>query len=103
MKKNLVIFFLGVTMISFGQNRNNVWMLCGYGIHNCGIQFISGQVDTFSVYRNMEFFITNASICDTTGELLFYTNGDYIENRNHSRLLNSTNFNPTVTGDTIYG
>ncbi len=68
-----------------------------------GLDFNSGSVDTFSVYRGINFFITNASICDTSGQLLFYTNGDYIENRNYSRLLNSTNFNPTITGDTTFG
>ncbi|MCX6290712.1 MAG: hypothetical protein NT126_02995, partial [Bacteroidetes bacterium] len=106
MKKLFFLLLLLLLQSALGQNRNNVWMLGGAiapTYPKFGIDFNSGVVDTFSVFRGINFFITNASICDTTGELLFYTNGDYIENRNHSRLLNSTNFNPTVTGDTIYG
>lgn len=71
--------------------------------HNCGIDFNSGVADTFTVYRDLGFFITNAGICDTNGQLLFYSNGDYIANRTHGRLLNATFFNPTITGDTTYG
>jgi len=68
-----------------------------------GVDFNSGSVTTFTLSRPMDMFITNGSICDTSGQLLFYSNGDYIANKNHTRLLNSTNFNPTITGDTVNG
>jgi hypothetical protein len=58
------------------------------------INFNSGIADTFSVLRNMGFFITNTSFSDTSGSLLFYTNGVRINNANHDTLLNSDNFNP---------
>lgn len=51
-------------------------------------------MDTNSIYRVMSFFVTNASICDTSGNLLFYSNGLTIGNRNHDTLENSENFNP---------
>ena len=99
----LILFFIH-TLFLFAQKRNNVWMIGGeLPNHNCGIDFNQGTPDTFTVYRDLGFFITNAGICDTTGQLLFYSNGDYIANRNHGRLLNTTFFNPTITGDTTYG
>lgn len=43
-------------------------------------------------------------INDTSGNLLFYSNGIYMANSNHDTLLNSTNFNPgyaTAVGNTF--
>ncbi len=59
-----------------------------------GVNFNSGAAESFTVYRSMRMFITDASICDTSGQLLFYTNGVYIANRNHDTLENCENFNP---------
>ncbi|MEP7128818.1 MAG: T9SS type A sorting domain-containing protein [Chitinophagales bacterium] len=42
----------------------------------------------------MSFFVTNTSICDSTGNLLFYTNGLNIGNSNYDTVINATNFNP---------
>jgi hypothetical protein len=61
---------------------------------NCGIDFSSGQADTFSVIRPMNFYYTNTSVCDSLGSLLFYSNGISIANRLHLPLLNEANFNP---------
>lgn len=68
--------------------------LTGNNFPKCGIDFNSGNPDTFSLVRPMSFFINNSSICDTTGQLLFYTNGIYVANSNHDTLLNGQNFNP---------
>ena len=82
-------------IVSFGQRENNIWMMGNYQPNlNSGIDFNSGSPDTFSVLRNLDFYLLNASICDTTGMLLFYTNGQYVANRIHDTLLNSVNFNP---------
>ena len=51
-------------------------------------------MDTNSILSATPMFFTNASICDTTGELLFYSNGITISNRNHDTLQNSIDFNP---------
>jgi hypothetical protein len=88
-----LIFFSFAKCIA--QKENNIWMLGNQQPNNnCGIDFNSGNPDTFSLTRNMDFFLLNASICDTSGMLLFYTNGQYIANRNHDTLLNSRDFNP---------
>jgi hypothetical protein len=63
------------------------------------IDFNQGFADPGIVYRQMNFFNTNASICDTSGQLLFYTNGVYIANRNHDSLMNCKDFNPGWSTD----
>ncbi len=76
---------------------NNVWMLSdtygpGYSLY--GINFNNGIPDTFSIYRPMYFFNTNSSLCDTSGNMLMYSNGVFIANSVNDTLSNSTNFNP---------
>jgi hypothetical protein len=94
----LCVFFLQLIFIphtSFSQKENNIWMMSqDLPNYNCGIDFNNGAPDTFSLLRDMDIFLLNASICDTSGMLLFYTNGQYISNRNHDTLLNSIDFNP---------
>ena len=57
-----------------GQNRMNVWEL-SYSTDtvypNSEIQFDSMIADTNSILRPMAFSITNSSICDKEGNLLF--------------------------------
>ena len=111
MKSFLFIFiFLGLINFSFGQDikRDNIWML-GADLDptypQTGIDFNSGNADTFSLIRPMAFFLTNASICDTNGQLLFYTNGNYVSNRLHQMMPGTAGFNPgdNTTGTYPYG
>src|SRR5690606_1334952 len=48
----------------------------------------SKPVDTVYVPRAIQFDWTNASNCDANGNLLFYTNGKYVFNRNNQRMPN---------------
>ncbi len=93
--RGAVIVIVSLPSNLLAQKENNIWMMSNQlPNQNCGIDFNSGIADTFSLLRNMNFFLLDASICDTSGMLLFYTNGQYIANRNHDTLLNSVNFNP---------
>ncbi len=42
----------------------------------------------------MSFRFTAITMCDRQGNLDFYTNGNWIANRNHDTLMGSQNFNP---------
>jgi hypothetical protein len=74
----------------FGQKEDYVWIL-GYGNERVtpqkptgGVNLIFddfGGVDTVYVPRKVNFDWANASICDPDGNLLFYTNGNYVSNR----------------------
>ena len=98
----IFLIFLSILIIielqSMGQ-YNNIWML-GHNYGNpsiyprSGLDFSLGNPDTFSLFRPMPFFLTNASVCDSNGQLLFYSNGIYIANKLHDTLENSQNFNP---------
>jgi hypothetical protein len=97
--KNLlpILFLFHLSHSTFSQNRDNTWMLGGFiapTYPKFGLDFSSGTADTFSLFRDMNFFDTNAGICDTSGQLLFYTNGIYVANRNHDSLFNTAGFNP---------
>ena len=91
-------FFFLVMMVSevAAQNRTNVWELSyTFGTApKCELRYNGSSMDTNSVYRVMSFFDTNASICDTNGNLLFYSNGITIGNRNYDTLQNAVDFNP---------
>ncbi|MBA3648257.1 MAG: T9SS type A sorting domain-containing protein [Chitinophagales bacterium] len=106
MIRNIIIWLFiicsGTSLLA--QNRANIWELSyqNYG-PNCGIDFNLGYADTFSVIRKLVFFITNSSICDTEGNILFYTNGQWIANRKGDSLKNCNKFNSGYLTDVYYG
>ncbi len=72
------------------------------GYPQFGVDFNSGNADTFSLLRPMAFFLTNASICDTNGQILFYTNGNYVSNRFHQMMPGTAGFNPGDENNDTY-
>lgn len=100
LKANYVLVCFFVFMLyseySVGQKENNAWMIGTYGppIKHSFIDFNTSFPIVDSVYSTLYFFLTNASICDTSGQLLFYTNGHVIYNRNHDSLFNTSGINP---------
>lgn len=102
----LATFFLFPFQI-FSQvdKRDNIWMLGGatpLGYPKFGVDFNMGSADTFSLQRPMGFFLTNSSICDTNGQLLFYTNGNFVSNRIHQLMPGSAGFNPGYENAATY-
>ncbi|TAK41131.1 MAG: T9SS type A sorting domain-containing protein [Saprospiraceae bacterium] len=57
------------------------------------INFNSAPPDINEFYTDMDLAITNASMCDTAGNLLFYTNGKRIFNKNHQLMVNGDSIN----------
>jgi hypothetical protein len=101
----LLLFIKSNFLFSQESKRDNIWMLgaiAAPGYPQFGIDFNSGNADTFSLLRPMAFFLTNASICDTNGQLLFYTNGNYVAGRNHAMMPNTAGFNPGDENDDTY-
>lgn len=103
------LFFLICIVISFNcfsQNRSNIWYIGAFNsdpqMRKIGIDFSTGIADTFVFPRELSFFITDASICDTNGNMLLYTNGIWIANQHDEHMLNSTDFNPGYSTD-YYG
>lgn len=59
------------------------------------IDFNTDPPDIYYQYREMSMDIANASICDSLGNLLFYTNGIGISNASHELMENGDGLNPS--------
>ncbi len=83
MKIKLVLFVLFFTSIAFGQLQNNIWC---FGDH-AGLDFNSG---TPVVLASTGIYTSEgcSSIADNTGNLLFYSDGVFVYNRNHIQMPN---------------
>jgi len=81
----------------FSQRYDNTWMF-GFSdalpFRTTSMNFSGGAPDTSSHMETLSMYITNASISDSAGNLLFYTNGVRIYKRNHNSLPGSNGFNP---------
>ncbi len=87
MKRPIVFFisFLFIQHFSIAQKEGHIW----YFGENAGIDFSSGS----PVAITDGALVTGegcSSICDSTGTLLFYTNGVDIWNRNHNIMHNGS-------------
>lgn len=104
MKKILLIISILISIVNlfFGQKHDYVWLF-GYDSNpdttffgGTKIDFNGGQPNIFYENREMHFDITDASICDTAGNLLFYTNGIYIANAEDEVMENGDGLNPDI-------
>lgn len=83
-------------------NRDHIWLF-GYdsysmyeGFGRTVIDFNQSIPKIYREDRDMEFNVSCASICDTDGDLLFYTNGIYIANAEHGQMENGDEINSEV-------
>ncbi len=90
---------------SSAQKHDNIWLF-GYaseaGVDGFGgtvMEFIEDSLNLYYEYRAMNFDFTNTSICDSTGNLLFYTNGIYIANALGDTMQNGGGINPGEYAD----
>lgn len=84
------------------QRADHTWLIGvrtetvpGYP-HNCMnvLDFNGGELDIRRDTFQSEMFVTNASISDDDGSLLFYTNGCYVKNAAHEVMPNGGHLNP---------
>lgn len=75
-------------LFGYDSNPNNL----DYG--GSRIDFFSDSIDIYYEYRDMNFDMTNASICNDEGELQFYTNGIYVANALNEIMENGEGLNP---------
>ncbi|MBX7242942.1 MAG: T9SS type A sorting domain-containing protein [Bacteroidia bacterium] len=105
MKIGLLLYFLGVCLFLSAQNdnkRDHIWVL-GEQNFTSIMDFNNIQVRLDSVdnpYFNL--FHSNASISDTNGNLLMYSNGRFINNYYHQIIANDLNTG-IWQSDPIYG
>ena len=100
--KYVIILLLLLPSKLSSQGINNLWMM-GYGglpatppFGGIDINFISGQSVITYLNRSMEFRRAVSTICDSSGNLLFVTNGVYIADATGDTMLNGSGLNPSV-------
>ncbi len=87
---------------AYAQKEKNQWVISWLGMvqqnniisSHSFIDFNSGVADTSKIIGPARFFLTIASICDSSGQLLFYSNGHTVYNRQHDTLWNGAGINP---------
>ena len=96
------------SLASFSQKHDNVWLF-GYGSNTVDSTFGGTRIDFSNIpedihyeYRPMNFNVTCASMCDKTGNLLFYTNGIYIANYLHEKIPSSDSLSPGALNNDYY-
>ncbi|MEO0312546.1 MAG: putative adhesin [Bacteroidota bacterium] len=95
MKVVFIVIFCLISLLNNAQKRDRQWPIAGtFPDYQVLLDFNNGNPDTSTLRSTLGFFLTNASICDTAGNLLFYTNGQLLYNRFHQPMMNSNNFNP---------
>jgi gliding motility-associated-like protein len=87
-KKILFISLLLLASTSLvAQNEANIWYFGGY----CGLNFNSGSPVVLYDGQTLPLNWSNcATICDTSGNLLFYTDGHNVYNKNHEIMNNGS-------------
>jgi len=88
--KTILTFFILLPLFCFSQKQGNIWY---FGDH-AGLDFNSGSPipltngQTYSPDPNNSVIEGTSVISDSSGVLLFYTNGTKIWNKNHQEMPN---------------
>jgi hypothetical protein len=90
---SILIFVISCNSIN-AQKHDNIWPM-GYKYDSCN--YYIDFTDSFEIVPYCLAFdlfdFGNSSICDSTGNLLFYTNGSRIADRSHQIMPNGTGLN----------
>ncbi len=106
----ITLIWMAIQLFSlsmFGQKHDYIWV---YGYDNLPndpltskfggayIDFNESPPRSISINRKLNFRSTAAAMCDSTGKLLFYTNGIAIHNANNKLMDNgdSINYDSTI-------
>ncbi len=98
----LFAFFINIYLYAPSQSFNNYWLL-GYGSQwglpfgGTDLIFANASLASINYHnREMSFHEECASISDSNGNLLFYTNGAYIANALDDTMMNGSGLNPSA-------
>jgi hypothetical protein len=113
MKKELyfILLFINLYIYAFAQapyKYNDKWLLgsdtnypCrGYTIldfHNGNVVTNLVQQDSLEVEAEMDFFATSATISDSAGNIILYTNGKEVRNAVHLQMVEGDSLSEEVT------
>jgi len=98
--KIFLILYISIPLFVFSQKHDYIW-ITGHNNNLVDTSFGGATIDfnfnpayVYYNYRELNLFTTNASICDSLGNLLFYTNGCSIAGADDLILENGEDLNP---------
>jgi len=100
MRLFVVIFFSCLIINSFAQGIDNLWLMgyeniSGLPLGGTDFNFSGGSINISYHPRLMNFLRTNGVISNSSGNLLFSSNGVFIANANNDTMLNGSELNPS--------
>ncbi|MCB9306924.1 MAG: PKD domain-containing protein [Lewinellaceae bacterium] len=110
MKKHLLLVLFAVCCTVLYSQKNDYFWIFGYEggnqsppddeFGNAILDFGAGNRPELEIHQeyDMNFSATCATICDSTGQLQFYTNGEKVYNRHHVLMENGQNINTNEDG-----
>jgi hypothetical protein len=95
-----IIILLLFPLLSYGQQHDNIWLF-GYnssgffdGVEGVIVDFKQDSLSFNYIPLTYEIDISSSSMSDEEGNLLFYTNGCLVLNKNHEIMENGEGLNP---------
>lgn len=88
------------TPFSFAQKEDNIWLLGGGTaspdsvFKSCSFNFSSNPFSVTHIKLDLPYNRSNTSVCDSSGNLLLYANGENIYNSEHKVIQNGEDFYP---------
>ncbi|HWB62108.1 MAG TPA: T9SS type A sorting domain-containing protein [Chitinophagales bacterium] len=93
MKQLAFIVFLLTTLGSSAQKYDYRWIMGFRQLGNFNILFTDTSADTISTGWEADMLNSQTTVSDSTGNLLFYSNGAHVYNRLDSIMLNGDSIN----------
>jgi gliding motility-associated-like protein len=86
MKNTLLFFVCLAPLIGFAQQERNHWFMGTY----VGMKFTGGKMSVIPVNTTPSYapYASTSYSNPATGDLMFYTNGSYVYNRQHKQMPN---------------
>jgi hypothetical protein len=82
------------------QKHDYLWyMTAGHNTASVKFDFNTTPYTMDTLQRNMPMTSTANTVCDTAGNLMFYTNGIWINNASHQLMQNGDSLNPSPYTD----
>lgn len=100
MRFNILWILLFITCHAFSQGINNLWCLgydnqAGPPVGGFDLNFISGSLNISTVNRKINYGDVSATICDSSGSMLFSSNGTFVVNAVGDTMLNGSGLSPS--------
>src|SRR5690606_20550239 len=85
---------MAIAISAHSQVKYDYNWIIGFGNEGTLINFANDSVTVTSVAKNMLMHVKSGTMSDENGNLLFYTNGCYVANKEHGQMVNGNGLNP---------